>query len=113
MHDQLRHLGLDAVIDSAVFSGEVGWRKPSPRLFAAALQALGVRAEHTVFVGDRMREDIIGASRAGMRTVLMARNESPAGEPSHGGPGAVIRSLSELPALLLANAGVTIVGSEN
>jgi len=64
MHGQLHHTGLDTVIDSAVFSAEVGWRKPSPRLFAAALQALGARAEHTVFVGDRMREDIVGAASA-------------------------------------------------
>jgi putative hydrolase of the HAD superfamily len=101
MHDQLRHLGLDTVIDAAVFSGEVGWRKPSPRLFEAALQALGARAPHTVYVGDRMREDIGGAAGAGMRTVLVAREDSAVREPQPGGPDAVIRSLSELPALLV------------
>jgi putative hydrolase of the HAD superfamily len=100
MHDQLRHIGLHAVIDSAVFSAELGWRKPSPRLFAAALEALGARAEHTVFVGDRLREDISGAALAGMRTVLVARDESAACGPRQGGPDAVIRSLDELPALL-------------
>ncbi len=113
MRGQLHHTGLDTVIDSAVFSAEVGWRKPSPRLFAAALQALGARAEHTVFVGDRMREDIVGAASAGMRTVLVARDESTAFAPRDGGPDAVIRSLAELPELLLANTVVTIVGSEN
>ena len=102
MHDQLRHVGLGAVIDSAVFSGEAGWRKPSPQLFEAALDALGVRAAHTVYVGDRMREDIAGAAGAGMRTVLLARDQSMVREPQQGGPDAVIRSLSELPALLFA-----------
>ena len=38
------------LLDAAVFSGEVGWRKPSPRLFEAALRALGARAER-----DRVR----------------------------------------------------------
>jgi putative hydrolase of the HAD superfamily len=113
MHDQLRHIGLEGVIDSAVFSAEVGWRKPSPRLFSAALQALGARPEHTVFVGDRVREDIAGAAGAGMRTVLVARDELAAVGPRHGRPDAVIRSLSELPALLLADTLVTNVGSEN
>jgi putative hydrolase of the HAD superfamily len=113
MHEQLRHTGLDKLIDGAVFSAEVGWRKPSPRLFAAALASLGASAEHTVFVGDRMREDIAGAAHAGMRTVLVARDQSAAHAEQQEGPDAVIVSLSELPALLLANAVVTIVGAEN
>jgi len=113
MHEQLRHTGLDTLIDSAVFSAEVGWRKPSPRLFTAALASLGASAAHTVFVGDRMREDIVGASRAGMRTVLVARDQSAAHGRQQDGPDAVITSLSELPALLLAGVVVTIVGAEN
>jgi HAD superfamily hydrolase (TIGR01662 family) len=113
MHEQLRHIGLDTLIDAATFSAEVGWRKPSPRLFTAALTSLGARAAHTVFVGDRLREDIVGASRAGMRTVLVARDRSAAHTVQQDGPDAVIGSLSELPALLLAGAVVTIVGAEN
>lgn len=113
MHEQLRHTGLDALIDSAVFSSEVGWRKPSPRLFAAALASLGASATHTVFVGDRMREDIVGASRAGMRTLLMARDQSAAHAEQQDGADGVITTLSELPALLLAGGVVTIVGDEN
>ena len=103
MHGQLAHLGLDALIDAAVFSGEVGWRKPSPRLFQAALAALGARAAATVFIGDRVREDVRGAAGAGMRAVLIVREGSvaqplPAGEEAV----AVIHSLAELPALLFA-----------
>ena len=113
MREQLRHTGLDTLIDSAVFSAEVGWRKPSPRLFTAALAGLGATADHTVFVGDRMREDIVGATRVGMRTVLVARDTADVRADQGDGPDAVIRSLSELPALLLAEAVVTIVGAEN
>jgi putative hydrolase of the HAD superfamily len=114
MHEQLHHLGLDTLVDSAVFSAEVGWRKPSPRLFTAALARLGTGAEHTVFVGDRLREDIVGAAQMGMRTVLVARGTTDArAHRQSGGPDAVIGSLSELPALLLATTVVTIVGAEN
>ncbi|MGH7721571.1 MAG: HAD family hydrolase [Candidatus Dormibacteria bacterium] len=113
MHDQLREVGLASVIDAAVFSGEVGWRKPSRRLFAAALRALGARPEQTVFVGDRMREDIVGAARAGMRTVLVARDPAHPGEPRPGGPDAVITTLSDLPALLRGGPDVTKVGAQN
>ena len=105
MHGQLAHVGLDALLDAAVFSGEVGWRKPSPRLFAAALSALGARAADTVFVGDRMREDIRGAADAGMRTVLIVRDGAGAQKiAAQHPPDAVIASLAELPALLLSDS---------
>jgi putative hydrolase of the HAD superfamily len=110
MHEQLRHLGLDAFIDAAVFSAEVGWRKPSPQLFAAALETLGAVAGETVFVGDRMREDVGGAASAGMRTVLVDRSASTSEVPLDGGPDAVIRSLGELPTLLLDRDTVVTIG---
>jgi len=102
VHGQLAHVGFAALLDAAVFSGEVGWRKPSPRLFEAALSALGTSAAGTVFVGDRVREDIRGAADAGMRTVLIVRDGAGAQEEAaENAPDAIITSLSELPALLL------------
>lgn len=105
MHEQLRRTGLAAVLDAVVFSGEVGWRKPSPRLFERALAALGARADTTVFVGDRMREDVEGAHASGMRAVLLRRRAGgvfpgPFAELD-GDADAVIGSLLELPGLLL------------
>jgi HAD superfamily hydrolase (TIGR01509 family) len=98
MHAQIRHIGLGDLIDAAVFSGEVGWRKPSPRLFAAALDALRVTAARTVCVGDQVREDVDGAAAMGMRTVLVVRDgDAPAGCDR---AGATVRSLAALPALL-------------
>jgi putative hydrolase of the HAD superfamily len=102
MHGQLAHIGLDSLIDAAVFSGEAGWRKPARQIFEAALSALGARADTTVFVGDRLREDIHGAARARMRTVLIDRDGSqPQLLSAVDQPDVVIGTLSELPALLL------------
>ncbi|MGL4611599.1 MAG: HAD family hydrolase [Trueperaceae bacterium] len=39
-------------IDSFVFSNEIKVRKPDPRAFEALLEALGTRAEETVFIDD-------------------------------------------------------------
>lgn len=104
MRDQLRHTGIGVLVDAAVFSAEVGWRKPSPRIFEAALRALGAAPAATVFVGDRPREDVAGAHAAGMRAVLVRRDAVGAalteGEPAD----AVIDSLAVLPALLLPPA---------
>jgi FMN phosphatase YigB (HAD superfamily) len=43
-----------------VISGEVGIRKPDPRIFHLALQRTGLQPEEVVYVGDT-EEDIAGA----------------------------------------------------
>jgi putative hydrolase of the HAD superfamily len=58
--------------DAVVVSGVLGWRKPSPRIFHAALRALDVKAKEAVFVGDSPIADIEGAKQLGMKTVLLA-----------------------------------------
>jgi putative hydrolase of the HAD superfamily len=103
MRDQVRHVGIADLVDTTVFSSEVGWRKPSPRIFSAALDALGASATSTVFVGDRVREDIGGAHGVGMRAVLVQRrpqSDRQAATTEH--PDAVVSSLRELPELVLA-----------
>jgi putative hydrolase of the HAD superfamily len=52
-----------AVIDSTV----VGFGKPDPRIFEAALAAVGVPAEQAVHVGDSVLADVGGALAAGIR----------------------------------------------
>lgn len=95
---QLDHLGLAALLDSAVFSSQVGWRKPSPRIFEAALDRLGAAAAATVMVGDTVRTDVAGAHRAGMRAVRLREHvdDSDGSEPAD----AVIDRLVDLPAVL-------------
>lgn len=54
------------VVDSAV----VGVAKPDPRIFAFALDALGVRpGKDVLHVGDSLRYDVTGALAAGLRPV--------------------------------------------
>lgn len=65
----LERQGLAPYLDTVVFSSEVGKRKPHPAIYEAALSALGVAAERTLFVGDRLVEDIQGPAQLGMATV--------------------------------------------
>ncbi len=44
--------GWDEMFDVVVISGEVGMRKPEPRIFEHALGLLGLHAEECVFVDD-------------------------------------------------------------
>jgi len=52
-----------------VFSSGVGIRKPHAPIFERALEALGVRPDRALFVGDRLYEDVRGAGELGMTTV--------------------------------------------
>jgi putative hydrolase of the HAD superfamily len=69
LHGDLEQMGLGDRLDFAVFSSEVGKRKPHPAIFLRALSELRVTAEDAVFVGDRLYEDIRGAGELGMTTV--------------------------------------------
>jgi putative hydrolase of the HAD superfamily len=65
----LERMGLLERLDVAVFSSEVGKRKPHPLIFHRALESLGVPPERVLFVGDRLYEDVRGAGELGMTTV--------------------------------------------
>jgi putative hydrolase of the HAD superfamily len=66
----LAELGLAERLDVAVFSSDVGKRKPHPSIFEAALGELGVDPERVLFVGDRRYEDVRGSKELGMTAVL-------------------------------------------
>ena len=69
LHRDLEQMGIAERIDHALFSSEVGKRKPHPEIFEQALNALEVSPEEALFVGDRLYEDVRGAGDVGMTTV--------------------------------------------
>jgi putative hydrolase of the HAD superfamily len=69
LHRDLADMGLAERLDAAVFSSEVGLRKPHPAVFEATLGKLGVEPGEALFVGDRRYEDMRGAKELGMTTV--------------------------------------------
>ena len=88
---------LAPLFDDAVFSCEVGFSKPDPRIYALACERLGVAPADAVFVGDGANDELAGAERAGMRAVLILRPEQdePYWEEAHGWEPR-IRALPEL-----------------
>jgi putative hydrolase of the HAD superfamily len=67
---ELRTVGLGGMFACTVVSGDYGYCKPDQRLFATGLQALGVRPDQALYVGNDMYHDIYGAQQAGLRTVF-------------------------------------------
>jgi putative hydrolase of the HAD superfamily len=100
-HDQLLERdGLAELIDVRLYTSELHHTKPHPKVFEEILRLLGVDdPSEAVFVGDRPWDDIYGAKRAGLRTVL---RPSPTVPDYDVEPDAVIH---DLPSLLEVVAG--------
>lgn len=94
------HFELDGLIAVAVSSSEHGYMKPHPNIFRAAMGLMRVEPDQTVMVGDSLSHDIEGARRAGMRGILLARGNVPAGVSPDVD---VIRTLRELPGRIVTS----------
>ena len=67
----IRNLGINQFFNAVLVSEEVGWRKPSIKIFEETLRRLDAIVEETVYVGDSPLEDIKGAKAVGMKTVFV------------------------------------------
>jgi putative hydrolase of the HAD superfamily len=96
LHEQLAATGLDALVDGAVSSAEVGVGKPHPAIYERALALAEAAPADAAMVGDSPDTDIAGAVALGLAPVLVDRFGA-----AGAAPGAHrIASLAELPALL-------------
>lgn len=89
-----------------VISEEHGWRKPHPRIFTDALNALQVIPSEALFVGDSPYDDIVGAHQVGMDIAWVNALDVPLPEKIPV-PDYTIRSVSELQHVL----GMSSIGS--
>ncbi|MBU6998108.1 MAG: HAD family hydrolase [Theionarchaea archaeon] len=67
----LSDLGIWSLFDVGLFSNEVGYLKPHPRIFEDASRKLGVSFDEMLHVGDDRVADIEGASGVGMNAILV------------------------------------------
>jgi putative hydrolase of the HAD superfamily len=56
-------------------AGDYPWAKPDVRIFELLCEKLKVKPDEVVFVGDTIDSDIVGAKKAGMRTIWIQGNE--------------------------------------
>ncbi len=68
-------VGLDHYIDHVVISGIVGFAKPDPAIFRYALNLASVSPDESLHVGNSYKADVLGARSAGMKAVLIDRDE--------------------------------------
>ena len=82
--------------DPVIVSGDLGFRKPDPRMFELLLSQMELSPDEILFVGNDMYRDIFGAGQLGIRTVFFRSNQGdqrPAGRE----PDYIIYRFSELP----------------
>jgi putative hydrolase of the HAD superfamily len=104
LHDVLRALDLEPLLDAILTSAEAGVRKPAPAIFEQALALAGAGAPNAIepgqaiHVGDSLEEDVAGARAAGIEPILVRRDG--------GAPVAGVRTIASLSELSdLARSG--------
>ncbi len=91
--------GLAPLVSVVVDSACVGFTKPDPRIFQAALTRLELDPREAVFVGDSLHRDMEGAKRLGMRHIWLVPDASAPLVPCCPGDP-IIGSLQDLGKLL-------------
>jgi putative hydrolase of the HAD superfamily len=105
LHESIRRLGLEELLDPRVVSADIGWCKPHPRAFEAALSGFSCAPGEVLMVGDNLTADVGGAAAMGMPTVHTTEWKQGAlhyGRPEGDGarPDFTVGSLAELEELL-------------
>jgi len=71
IEQMLSEIGLRELFVTVIDSSVVGFTKPDPRIFALALERLGVDAGDALMVGDSPSADVDGAHAVGIRAALI------------------------------------------
>lgn len=98
---ELQRQGIASLLDFALFSSEIGLRKPHDQIYRVALERGGADPATVLFVGDTPTPDVNGPARAKMNTALVrtGRWNGDAAALDRK-PDAIIDSVHDLPSLL-------------
>ncbi|CCQ93977.1 HAD-superfamily hydrolase, subfamily IA,variant1 family [[Clostridium] ultunense Esp] len=69
----IKRLGLTPYFDDLLISAELGIQKPDPKIFIEMVKRAQCRPEEVLYVGDNYYDDVAGAKKAGIDTVLINR----------------------------------------
>jgi len=88
-------LGINNWFDEIIVSGEHDLAKPDPRIFHITLEKLGSDPEESVYVGNSLEYDVLGANNAGVPVIWKKNGEDRTGVEG-ARPGLIINKLSDL-----------------
>jgi len=73
--EEIKRFNIRKYIEADIFCRDVGWRKPSERIFEFTLKKLNTTPDRCIFVGDDPRWDIAGPKAVGIEAILIDRKE--------------------------------------
>jgi putative hydrolase of the HAD superfamily len=73
--EKLIRLGLHHFFDAVIISEDVRSEKPQSKIFRVAIEGLGVKPEETIYVGDDLETDVLGANKAGLISIRVFRQK--------------------------------------
>lgn len=78
-HRKMTSSQLHPYFSHLIFSEEIGYAKPHPGIFEAALEKAQVKKEEVVMIGDNLYADVGGAQAAGIKAIWFnpERQENP------------------------------------
>ena len=74
LYSVLNDLGIRSLFDAVTICSEVGFAKPQPEIFHAALRTLAVPPDRVLFTGDSLVDDFQAGQNAGIHTLLLDRS---------------------------------------
>jgi HAD superfamily hydrolase (TIGR01509 family) len=92
----LDRLELRKRFDEVVFSCDVGFLKPDPRIFKIAFEKLDVHPRNVLVVGDKIRTDILGGAILGTKTILVEERLREVVENSQNYVDAIVPSVGHI-----------------
>ncbi|MCK8518816.1 HAD family hydrolase [Methanoculleus sp. 7T] len=66
---EMRMLNLYDRFDFVIFSSDLGFQKPDPRIYTTALRRMGLTPPAVLFIGDTSENDILTPRRLGMQAL--------------------------------------------
>jgi putative hydrolase of the HAD superfamily len=72
-YEKILRLEINDLIDFVAISDEIGIRKPNPKLFEYFLNKFGLKGKETVYIGDRLENDIRPAIKNNIHAILIHR----------------------------------------
>jgi putative hydrolase of the HAD superfamily len=72
----LRRVGLDGYFDAIYSAKELGVSKPDRQFFQSILGFHEFHPDQVLMVGDDLTNDVLGASRAGLRSIWLRRDDT-------------------------------------
>jgi len=72
----IRDAGIEECFDTMIFSSDHGVTKPSARIFQLAFEEMDATPDASVYVGNSLRRDVVGAQNAGIPSIWISHKSA-------------------------------------